>query len=505
MQPEPIQAQSDTDKVPFLASSSQGDLSSSPLPRLILRLYGLRFSGELTLLQHSIRKSFIFKNGAPVQSESNLAGDSMTAFLSRSSPLNATEQLKIRQQKERTGGHEGLALIELGLIEPASLFELLQKQTQSALWECFGWASGSYVLNKKVHTDERLAPFQSDPMRLVQEGLSRYWNVERLLQELQENFYLYPVIHPHLGKMVKRVSLPLDCQPRLWNPRLNFSQNLADTELSPSTLSALWVLKECGGFRFLDSHANETTQPEARVLPQVKIESKKKQASSLKVIPDTKNGGNAPLSNFRTELTARKSAAESKDYYGLLGCSPKANNRELRKAYLAAAKKFHPDTLGRRGLATLRDETADLFARLTDAFELLSDPARRQAYDEGHTEEKDNLEANRVAGAELLYQKAKVLLRMGNFREAIAYLQEAIGLFPEESTFHSDLGWALYKKTPSEPEAAREALDCAIEIMPQDPLSHSRQAVVCRALGDTCRSEEALLRAQEIETASTRT
>lgn len=63
------------------------------------------------------------------------------------------------------------------------------------------------------------------------------------------------------------------------------------------------------------------------------------------------------------------------DYYDILGVPPKADAGEIRKAYRLLALKWHPDRNPSDPWATSR------FLRLGEAYRVLSDPARRAAYD----------------------------------------------------------------------------------------------------------------------------
>ncbi|NCD32380.1 MAG: molecular chaperone DnaJ [Spartobacteria bacterium] len=71
--------------------------------------------------------------------------------------------------------------------------------------------------------------------------------------------------------------------------------------------------------------------------------------------------------------------ANTQDYYEVLGASRTATAEELKKAYRKLAVKYHPDK-------NPGDKASEeKFKEITEAYEILSDPAKRQQYDQyGH-------------------------------------------------------------------------------------------------------------------------
>lgn len=67
--------------------------------------------------------------------------------------------------------------------------------------------------------------------------------------------------------------------------------------------------------------------------------------------------------------------SQKRDYYEVLGISKGATEQEIKKAYRSLAKKYHPDINKEPG-------AEEKFKEINEAYEVLSDPKKKQTYDQ---------------------------------------------------------------------------------------------------------------------------
>ena len=153
-----------------------------------------------------------------------------------------------------------------------------------------------------------------------------------------------------------------------------------------------------------------------------------------------------------TEIEALARIIDDLDYYQLLHLKSDANPRDVKNAYYASSRAFHPD-LYRGRAPSVRDAIGMIAKRISEAYSVLRDPRRRPAYDKqleqgGHgrfqlasneaptTHRADEVSAQSPQGRQYL-GLAKADLQREDFVAAFRNLQTAVTFEPGNAALKS--------------------------------------------------------------------
>lgn len=490
----------------------KGRLDETPLPALLLALYRRRASGRLELAREGVAKRVWLREGVPVLAESNLPSESLGIQLLDAGRIRRDDYAKLVEAVRERRCKEGAALLALGMIGPQELFGALKDQVRRRLLDAMGWSHGEWSFDAADAPAADTSAFRCDPVALTHEGVAIHWPPARLRAALAAALPRYPEPGPRFAALAGRLHRDPDVERLLAG--LDGQRTLAEVlgeAPGPTVLAAAWVLAalEAAVWHEAPQAAGAATQatPGGDAGPEFEIvigsaaapDAPPAAASAAGSARPAAARGPAPdAAALRREIVALHERLREHDHYGVLGLAPDAPLAAVKRAYFAAAKRFHPDALGVLGLGDLRGQAQEVFARIVQAYETLSDPARRRDYDQGLAGDEGG-EAARVMQAEALYRKAEILLRAGNFNGAHDFLRAAVQLYPEEAAYQSAHGWALYKKSPSDPKAARGPLERAIALEGQDAVAHFRLGLVLRALGEEAAAKRELELARRLD------
>jgi curved DNA-binding protein CbpA len=155
-----------------------------------------------------------------------------------------------------------------------------------------------------------------------------------------------------------------------------------------------------------------------------------------------------------TEIQALVRIMDELNYYQLMHVEPGANARTVKQAYYATSRAFHPDA-NRSLPAELREAVANISKRVAEAYAVLRDPRRRQAYDRLLTEgdsvrmqlaaatadarRKAQEDEGRTPQGRQYYSLARAALDRQDWSGAARNLQTALTFEPDNACFQERL------------------------------------------------------------------
>jgi DnaJ-class molecular chaperone len=77
---------------------------------------------------------------------------------------------------------------------------------------------------------------------------------------------------------------------------------------------------------------------------------------------------------------------ERQSYYDFLGVSRTSDYLQVRDAFYARAQRFHPDRFVTMDAEAIKQAVYAVYKRMTEAYNVLTDPELRRLYDEGLSE-----------------------------------------------------------------------------------------------------------------------
>jgi tetratricopeptide (TPR) repeat protein len=187
--------------------------------------------------------------------------------------------------------------------------------------------------------------------------------------------------------------------------------------------------------------------------------------------PSAPPGLSAELAERWADIVDRAARIDRNDYFAILDIARDASAAEVQTAFLALAKRWHPDRLPPE-LAPIRDVCSRVFARMNEAHATLADEERRKRYmrllADGSGSPEMQEQVAKIVEAASRFQKAEVCFKRQDYEQAELLCRKALKADPTQPDYHAMRAWLLSLKPENQaPEKVVEciqALDAAVAI-----------------------------------------
>jgi tetratricopeptide (TPR) repeat protein len=439
--------------------SLAGEIKDMTLPWFFQELHAEKKTGIAVVTRETAVKKVYFSGGDIIFASSNLSEDWLGEWLARAGTITREQSDASAELVKHSGKKQGTILVELGFIGTKELVDGVKYQIRQIIISLFNWRDGNYVFEEGPLPTDDIIPLEMSTGNLIIEGLRGLdWQVVR--KSLPR---LKTIIRPAGDPMLLFQGANLDQDHRAVFSLIDGNRTIEEICCLSgigdfNTLRALYVLL---ALRMVERGElkNEKDKKFACEMVQETIAPAKEKHAEPKA---------APMITKEDLILAYKTL-EQQNYYEILGIGRSATPQEMKKAYFSLAKLYHPDRHFNPEMNGMKGTLEALFTAIHDAYETLSDQAKRDQYD------LDLMRAtSKPRVAERRSDKGKAVdqfnegmkqFKAGNFWGAEEALQWAMRLDPDNAEYVFRRGVAL-SRIPRRGHEAEEVFAKAIKMAP---------------------------------------
>ena len=463
----------------------KGSLTDQPLAELIREMSSKGFSGTLRLEHDRAQTAVYFDHGRVVFAASNLRTLRLREYLKKRAlvPEKELDRVGTNLSDLRLAS----ALRANGTLEQERIDGLLATLVADVLRVALLWTEGTWDFDERARLGEPVS-VAVDAGSLLREA------AQRMPLKFVALRFRNPSEMFSRGAEISRINNFL--------PAESFILSRLDQPTKLEELVALSGLRELDAQRVL--YGLTLSGLVKREYWQNAFRTDQGKTSKEKTVVEA-----APeISAAKTEAVDNRWAAvnekeeletffdrlsKATNYYEVIDLPPTAESNEIKDAYYALARRYHPDRFHLKSGTSLHAKISSAFARITQAYETLTDQNARSNYDlalERSRQFSDSAPKSSKAGsvsgatdefefamgsseefgqAEHYFREGFGALQQGQFNVAMTHLAAASRLAPHEPRYRAYYGRALAANEQTRRLAEGE-IQAAVKLEPSNPL-----------------------------------
>ena len=495
----------------------QGQLGEKLIPSLIREIAEKKVSGLLRLSRGKAIKAIFFEGGSPMFAISNLTNEQLEDKLVKDG-LATSEQIEQAKQPGAKANQLGPALVSMGALTDDLMRKTVRDQVMAIILSLFEWNEGEYVFDERIRANHEVT-LDCSPADILLEGARHAANLPFIADTIAPPDSVVIRTRMNGSRMDTGKLMPIE----------SYVLSRIDSPTAVSEVGAL------SGIAEEDAHRAVCALVASGLLKLASDERDEEDEAAHK--------SEASLEEIREEVTRRLHFFATADYYEVLEVTRQSTTGDIKTAYYGLAKKFHPDKYHQISRESeLRPHLETVFAKLTQAYDTLKEPALRAAYDsqirkpsggsrtqtpQAHTEARvaearpsaedrkplpgsppppgesktpstqssasaqtaqahvvDTSQPGAAVGrtAEYYFQQGRARYDRKEYHAAIHLLREAVKLDPSRPQYHLHLGMALINN-PRTRRESEQHLSRAAELDPYNAQLRAKLGMVYKDIG----------------------
>jgi tetratricopeptide (TPR) repeat protein len=491
----------------------QGKLTDQPLAELIRELGAKTLSGALRLEYERAKTVVYFEGGRIVFAASNLRTLRLREYLKKKGAISEKEFAGL----ENPAADLSLAssLRAAGKLSQRDFDSLLTALVADVLRVPLLWTDGNWEFDDRARFDDPVR-VKVDPTSLLKEAASR----------LPLKFVSLRLRNPN-----ETISRSTEgATPNNLLPAESFILSRLDAPMKLEELVAVSGLRELDAYRAIYALALSGLVQREYWQYAFRTEPAKPNASKTPIV--VPGGAETPAAKPESaDLWAQVKDEEelgkflervraANNFYEVIDVPLTADVNEIKEAYYSLARRYHPDRFHLKSGTRLHAQISSAFARITQAYETLTDKSARSTYDATMKRtrqfeqsapkadkgaapapsaalEPDPLD-DEVGQAERYFREGFGSLQQGQINAAMTHLAAASRLNPQEARYRAYYGRALAANDQTR-RLAESEIQTAVKLEPTSSLYRTMLAELYFDLKFHRRARAELDRALELD------
>ncbi len=167
-----------------------GDLAEFDLATILALMHHQALDGQLKISTPTFTKSVWLENGSIIFAQSSRLEDSLGSFLLRRQVIGSADLDRSSAYMEDRNIRRGRALLEMGLLSPAQLFDEVSAHLRAIIFSLFPLRSGKYEIIAQPKNENIL--LNMPVAETILEGIRQIEDQQFIESRFQEGMLLFP-------------------------------------------------------------------------------------------------------------------------------------------------------------------------------------------------------------------------------------------------------------------------------------------------------------------------
>lgn len=162
----------------------EGEIGETPLPEVLQKINYYKVPGVLTVTNSKGSKEIFISGGEVIFASSTFKDDRLGEFLLARKKITQADYDKSVELLKTTGKRQGKIFIELGVLTPSELLELVKEQVMAIVWSLFDWIEGKITFKVGKFKEDEVIKLNLDTRLVILEGIKRISEPKRVVKWL---------------------------------------------------------------------------------------------------------------------------------------------------------------------------------------------------------------------------------------------------------------------------------------------------------------------------------